>query len=676
MCYNESNGRGTPNKKRVKMSISKSISAKILVSTILITTILVAVIVAFSIFNFSRFANNSFAQIVSVESKFVENDIELKLELAVDQANSLARCHQMIAAVKEVNREEIQRIINEFRSMRKSTFFTILDAEGNVMFRTNRPEQFGDSQTNLRSVSHVLATRTYCVFYDSTPNARMSIRAGAPIFDEDGTFIGIVTNGFRLDINDFVDEMQSLLGEGVTITVFHRDERVATTLRAAEGSEERATGTRLNNSEIYNAVLANREIYPGTAFVQDRPMRVVYKPLYNEGDREALGMFSIAIPLEPLHTLQRNNLMFNITLTVVGLLIFVGIMYWLVQGIIKPLQQGGSILLNISEKGCIKTNVPDELMRRPDEVGTLSRNIEGILKDYRNIADMTEKLAVGDWRITVKDKGPDDDLSHNINKMLDQVNDTLSQINDSVVQVSNGAGEVSNAARNLSDGAQQSAASLEEISASMHVISGQTKANAESAGRARDIALQASKAATDGQEAMQAMVGAMDKITHNSKEIQRVIKVIDDIAFQTNLLALNAAVEAARAGQHGKGFAVVAEEVRNLASRSAKAAKETSDLIANSGQEIDKGGEIAERTAEVLNAIVDQIKNTTDLVAGIAVASNEQAQNVGQITVGLQQIDSVVQQNTAAAEESASAASEVSGIATTLQRLVAQFKLR
>ncbi|MDR0327972.1 MAG: methyl-accepting chemotaxis protein, partial [Planctomycetaceae bacterium] len=166
------------------------------------------------------------------------------------------------------------------------------------------------------------------------------------------------------------------------------------------------------------------------------------------------------------------------------------------------------------------------------------------------------------------------------------------------------------------------------------------------------------------------------RITHNSSEIQRVIKVIDDIAFQTNLLALNAAVEAARAGQHGKGFAVVAEEVRNLASRSAQAAKETSELIEKSGHEIERGGGVAAHTAGVLDTIVDQIKQTSDLVSGIAIASNEQAQGVNQVTIGLQQIDAVTQQNTASAEESASAANEMSTMAANLQRLVSQFKLR
>ena len=153
-----------------------------------------------------------------------------------------------------------------------------------------------------------------------------------------------------------------------------------------------------------------------------------------------------------------------------------------------------------------------------------------------------------------------------------------------------------------------------------------------------DLAQETSKVAGEGQTAMTEMTSAMERITQNSNEIQRVIKVIDDIAFQTNLLALNAAVEAARAGQHGKGFAVVAEEVRNLASRSAKAAQETSELISKSGHEIEKGGEVTTHTAEVLNTIVGQIKQTTELIAGIAVTSNEQAQGVnGHVFCALQE---------------------------------------
>ena len=657
------------------MNISKSISAKILVSTILITAILAAMIVAFSAYNFSRFANESFEQLALLQEQIVADGVGLRIMMATDQANGLTTSRRLIEAVKAVDRDGIQQAINEVKSMKKSTFFTILDTEGKVIFCTDRPGQFGDSQTNLRTVSTVLTTRESCFFFDSTPSAPMSVRAGAPIFCEEGNFIGIVTNGFRLD-NDFVDEMQGVAGGGAFVTVFLGDTRVATTLRATAGSEQRATGTRLENREIVETVLTNQQRFIGTAYVQGRPHMVVYSPLGNPGDTTTLGMGATGIPLEPLYARQRGNLMFNIALTLVGLLISIGTIYWIVQGIVKPLKVGEGILRAISEEGDIHVDIPQDIMRRQDEVGTICRSIEAIVQDYRDVAALTEKFAAGDWQATVKEKGPYDLLHQNLEKMIGDVNRTLREIAGSVTQVASSSGEVSSAAQSLADGSQESAASLQQITASMHEISSQTKMNAESATQARNLAQKASKAAIDGQGAMNEMTTTMGQITQNSNEIQRVIKVIDDIAFQTNLLALNAAVEAARAGQHGKGFAVVAEEVRNLASRSAKAAKETADLIAKSGHEIEKGGEVATRTAEMLNTIVDQIKQTTDLVAGIAVASNEQALGVNQVTTGLQQIDSVTQQNTAVAEQSASAANEMSSMAAALQKSVGHFKLR
>ena len=278
--------------------------------------------------------------------------------------------------------------------------------------------------------------------------------------------------------------------------------------------------------------------------------------------------------------------------------------------------------------------------------------------------------------VTGEYQGAFDQLKSNLNTTVGNLNDALTQVAEAVSQVNSGAEQISDAAQSLSQGATEQASSLEEITSSLAEIASQTKTNAENANQANSLAGNARKVAEKGSEQMKQMVESMESINASSSQIAKIIKVIDDIAFQTNLLALNAAVEAARAGRHGKGFAVVADEVRNLAGRSAKAAKETADLIESSGVKTQTGMQVANATAESFKEIVDGIVKTNDLVGEIAAASSEQAQGVSQVNIGLGQVDQVTQQNTANAEETASAAEELGSQSAHLQGLVAKFKLR
>jgi len=235
---------------------------------------------------------------------------------------------------------------------------------------------------------------------------------------------------------------------------------------------------------------------------------------------------------------------------------------------------------------------------------------------------------------------------------------------------------VASTSQSLSQGATEQAASIEEISSSMPEIASQTKTNAENAAEANRLAALAKNDAESGNQQMQGMLQAMTDISDSGRNISKIIKVIDEIAFQTNLLALNAAVEAARAGQHGKGFAVVAEEVRNLAARSAKAARETSELIEGSVQKTQRGTEMADLTSASLAKIVEGVSKVTDIIAEISLASNEQSQGINQTNEGLAQVDQVIQANTAAAEEGAAAAEELSSQADQMRHLVSRFRLK
>jgi len=281
-----------------------------------------------------------------------------------------------------------------------------------------------------------------------------------------------------------------------------------------------------------------------------------------------------------------------------------------------------------------------------------------------------------DVQIEINSKDEIGDLANSFKAMAYNMNEVMTNINNASDQVASGSTQVSDSSMSLSQGATEQASSVEQLTASIQQIAAQTRQNAANAEKAEDITSTAQKFAVRGNDRMKEMLKAMEGINESSVNINKIIKVIDDIAFQTNILALNAAVEAARAGQHGKGFAVVAEEVRNLAARSANAAKETTDMIEGSMKKVEDGTTIANETAVALNQIVDGVAQASTLVAEIATASQEQAMGVEQINSGINQISDVVQTTSATAEETAAASEELSGQASMLKAQVATFKLK
>jgi methyl-accepting chemotaxis protein len=264
--------------------------------------------------------------------------------------------------------------------------------------------------------------------------------------------------------------------------------------------------------------------------------------------------------------------------------------------------------------------------------------------------------------------GDYDVIKKDMNHALDSFNMLLIEINSSVVSLAACAGEISDGSQSLSQGSAEQAGAIENLSSTIGRIAEKTANNAENANRVNQIFASARENIMHGSSQMQQMLEAMRSISESSTKISKIIKLIDDIAFQTNILAINATVEAARAGQAGRSFSVVAQEVKNLAGRSANAASETSELIEKSKLDVEAGMKIAENTARSLNQIMSEMDKTAKHVDDISAASKEQATDIMNYNVNLEQISQAVQTNSATTEQSAAASQELADQAATLKK--------
>ncbi len=308
----------------------------------------------------------------------------------------------------------------------------------------------------------------------------------------------------------------------------------------------------------------------------------------------------------------------------------------------------------------------------------MHRSVDAINGYIADISRVLGELSNGNLNVSIGSeyKGDFIRLKDSINGIVVSLNEVLGEINAAADQVAAGTMHVSGGSQEISQGATEQASAIEQLTATVTKIAEQTRQNALSANQANEISVSAKDSALEGNEQMKALLQAMQDIHGAASSINKIIKVIDDIAFQTNILALNAAVEAAHAGAHGRGFAVVAEEVRNLAAKSAGAAQETKDLIQGSIKMTENGTRIADQSAAALDNIVQRVGKTVDLVSEIALASNQQATAITEINRGIEQMSQVVQANSATAEEAAAASEELSGQADLLKTMVGRFQLK
>ena len=504
---------------------------------------------------------------------------------------------------------------------------------------------------------------------ENADTGKASFYMTVPILDGD-RFLGIVTTEISTEVFNELD-MSTLGYENVFFDVLDNQNNFV------YSNNPDAKGKNLGDliGQKYSDMLVEKMQSKEAFFQRDSQVRY-YVPLQIEG----VDWWVQTAMTIPHFDQEKNQLLFALILSEVIIFILVQIINFLrISNALKPLKK-------ISEAGKevaggnfdVEIHYPQQ-----DEIGELSRSISEVIGRSKKIVfdlrDRLDAMAGGNFTENLESEeyvGDYAPLLESLKHIQEDMNRTLQEVHASSVQVLSSAEQVNTGAQSLSQGATEQASSIEELSANMQDISHSIQASTKTAGEAYKLQGEAGVAVLQSNEKMEEMRKAMDDITAKSNEISKIIKTIDDIAFQTNILSLNAAIEAARAGAAGKGFAVVADEVGNLAQKSAKAAQNTGLLIEETIEAVEKGAKITEETAESLNSVSKSTEEVNTLIEKISSASSKDLEGITSLNQGLQQISSVVQANSATAEQSAAASEELTGQANKMNELVERFQLK
>lgn len=609
-------------------------------------------------------------QTVRLGAQRVEEEIR-RYEVIAQEVGSVARL-----ANPETPIEEKKAILDQRVATHNFVSGNIFDLEGKSIFDGtdySDTEYFQESSQGNIHVSEPMIDKDSgkISFVVSAPMWEKGIPgtkvAGVVVFMPKETFLNDIMVQIKLSANSgayIIDQ------EGYTIAHVEGD-RVA----KRENVQELAkSNDKLSYLAQIHANMRKGESGYGTYTFGGVNKLVAYAPIA-QTHGWSLG---VTAPTSDFLDGTIKSIYYTMAVAVVLLLVAIFTGFKVGTRIGKPISECSDRLALLAE-GNLSAPLPN--IKSKDETGILANatisivgSLQGLIAD---VSRVLEAMSHGDLTVNAGDVYAGDfaSIKSSTEIILESFNRAISQINVASDQVSAGSDQVSSGAQTLSQGTTEQAAAVEELSATIINIMNQIQDTAKNADEARGLTQEAGVVVSESNRYMSDLMGAMNDISETSKRIGKIIATIEDIAFQTNILALNAAVEAARAGEAGKGFAVVADEVRNLAQKSAEAAKSTTSLIETSIAAVENGTRLTNQTASSLQVAVDKTEAASTKVVQIADASEQQAGIIVQITTGVDQISSVVQLNSATAEESAAAAEELSSQAQTFKQLVSRFKL-
>ncbi|MBP1561854.1 MAG: methyl-accepting chemotaxis protein [Oscillospiraceae bacterium] len=640
-----------------KMSkIGKTLSLCIVVIVALLAVIMTVEFISL----FSRVENKNLHASVDSASKVLQNNLDVKAEETQTIAKLLSFDSDF---TEEIAKGGKDKLLATWESIDKTEgmFCVCTNKDGIIVFQTD------NITLSPESVFEAIGSGKSGLYSDS--QAYIYYRT---VMQGD---YGTVLVGYSYATPSAVDGTYQQTGSHVT--VFYDNLRVMTTFTDETGA--RAIGTTMSEN-IYNQVITNGQEYRQQANIFGDDYMTTYKPVIDSNGLIKGALFT-GYPMAEMQKSISTVLIVSIATAVVLVLAAIGILVvFLKKHIDLPIVMVKNMAVEM-EQGNLRGNPGITGKLYKNEIGELAESISFAITNLdRYVGDISarmESMADGDftYESDVVYHGDFESISESSARLKEKMKDTIDNINMSSDQVYSGSEQISNGSAMLAEGTTKQAAATEQLSASIDEISVNIEHNVESTEKAQELSRTAIELVNSQNEQIGQMLNAMSNIQDKSNEISKIIKTIEDIAFQTNILALNAAVEAARAGSAGKGFAVVADEVRNLANKSAEAASSTTILIGHSIEAVEEGSEIASKTAEAMNKVIDITNETNGLILEVAEKTFQQAQAVNQVKSGIDQIADVVQQNSATAEESAASCEELNAQAMALREKISMFRV-
>ncbi len=509
--------------------------------------------------------------------------------------------------------------------------------------------------------------------YLDAMSGEIVITISMPARDRSGRDLGVMGIDIKLDsLAEYINNSKILNTSGKAFlldssyrVIAHHDKAL---LPALVGDEEVYTNYNDTMIRLDSSVISGGDIFQTTA--REASGQKVYAAAITISQNG--WVYGFTVPTSDFYSVYIGLILKWIVITlfmVAGSLILT---VMITKKLVSPIQA----IIEAADK-LAQGNVNVDIdIRSNDELEDLCIRFNKMRDSTHEQIQALKRMANGDFTLTILPKSKQDELSITINNLIDTLSSMIKEVSSTANEVNDGARQIADGAQELAAGATKQAAAVEQLNSSMSEVLQQSQENALQARTAMDDSIRAGEHIQGSMQSVQEMMTAMEEINQASQAISKVISVIDNIAFQTNILSLNASVEAARAGEHGKGFAVVASEVRNLAIKSAEAAKGTTDLIQSSIDRVSHGNKIAQQTSESIRQVTELASKNTLAMEAIHNASSRQSEAIEEIDAGIERITAVIQDISATAEESAASSEEMSSYADVLSGLMQRFRTK